>query len=103
MTTQALHPGIGGDSASQAELPPDRALRLARSRIDWRAARRAGHACCCPARPAVVAVMLPSAGRPDPTDLLLCGHHHRSSRQALEAAGALVLDLDGVPVTEGAA
>ena len=67
--------------------------------IDWHAARQAGRACCCPARPVVVAVMPPGAGRPHPTDLLLCGHHYRVSRQALAAAGATVLDLGGTPVT----
>ena len=36
-----------------------------------------GRACCCPARPLVVAVILPAAGRPHPTDLLLRGHHYR--------------------------
>ncbi|MGE5132223.1 MAG: hypothetical protein ACM32E_04840 [Gemmatimonadota bacterium] len=28
-------------------------------------------------------------------DLLLCGHHYRVSRRALDAAGALVLPLPG--------
>jgi len=63
--------------------------------IDWRAARRAARGCCCPARPVVIAVMPPAPGRPHPTDLLLCGHHYRVSRQALAAAGASVLNLDG--------
>jgi hypothetical protein len=39
----------------------------------------AERACCCPARPLVVAVMPPSPGRPYPMDLLLCGHHYRAS------------------------
>ena len=39
--------------------------------------------------------MPPAAGRPQPVDLLLCGHHYRVSRRALDAAGALVRCLPG--------
>jgi uncharacterized Zn-binding protein involved in type VI secretion len=67
--------------------------------VDLRAARRAGRSCCCPARPAVIAVMPPAPGRPHQTDLLLCGHHYRVCRQALAASGATVVDIDGIPVT----
>jgi hypothetical protein len=67
--------------------------------IDWRSARLAGRACCCSAKPAVIAVMPATASRPHPTDLLLCGHHYRASRRALDLAGARVLDLGGRPVT----
>lgn len=63
------------------------------------AIRRAGRSCCCSARPMVVALIPASPGRPHQTDLLLCGHHYRASRQALAAAGATVVDLDGMPVT----
>jgi hypothetical protein len=63
--------------------------------IDWRALRTASRACCCPARPVVVAVMPPAPGRSHPTDLLLCAHHYRASRAALDAAGAAVFDGDG--------
>jgi hypothetical protein len=52
-----------------------------------------GPACCCPAN-AVVRVVMPAiAARPHPTELLLCGHHYRVSRQALAAAGATVTEL----------
>jgi hypothetical protein len=54
----------------------------------------ASRACCCPARPAVVALMAPAPGRPHRTDLLLCRHHYRMSLQALTAAGAIILDPD---------
>ncbi|MFI5064227.1 MAG: hypothetical protein ACHP9Z_09650, partial [Streptosporangiales bacterium] len=37
--------------------------------------------------------------RPHPTDLLLCGHHYRASRHALEAAGAGIFSLDGASLT----
>jgi hypothetical protein len=67
--------------------------------IDWHSARLAARACCCSAKPAVIAVMPASASRPHPTDLLLCAHHYRASRHALDLAGARVLDLDGRPVT----
>jgi hypothetical protein len=56
-------------------------------------------ACCCPARPMVSVVMPPTASRPYPIDLLLCGHHYRVSRAALRAAGATVYDQAGRAVT----
>src|SRR6516164_10857185 len=62
---------------------------------DWRALAKASSACCCPAKPVVVAVMPPAPGRDHPTDLLLCGHHYRASRQALATAGAVVYDATG--------
>ena len=70
--------------------------------IDWRAVRRAERACCCPGRPVVITIMPPAAARPHPTDLLLCGHHHRMSREVLAAAGAIVMDLNRKPVRDGA-
>jgi hypothetical protein len=52
-------------------------------------------ACCCVAR-AVVRVVLPAApGRPHETELMLCGHHYRVSRDALAAARARVEELPG--------
>ena len=52
----------------------------------------AGRACCCPARPVVLVLVPPAPGRPNAADLLLCGHHYRASRVALEAVSAAVLD-----------
>jgi len=52
-------------------------------------------ACCCPAKPVVRVVMPPSATRDHATDLLLCGHHYRVSREALAAAHATVTELSG--------
>jgi hypothetical protein len=60
-------------------------------------AGRADRACCCPARALVQVVMPPAHGRPHRTDLLLCGHHYRISRQALAAAGAAVRELPWIP------
>jgi hypothetical protein len=67
--------------------------------IDWHALRTASRACCCPARPVVVVVMPAAPGRDHPTDLLLCAHHYRASRAALDAAGAAVFDGAGRRVT----
>ncbi len=41
-------------------------------------------------------------GRPHPTELLLCGHHYRASRQALAAADADIFSLDGARLSAGA-
>ncbi|HVB41701.1 MAG TPA: hypothetical protein VNF47_03205 [Streptosporangiaceae bacterium] len=65
------------------------------SRIDWDGLKNARRACCCPAVPAVIAVMPAAPGRAHKTDLLLCMHHLRASTDALRAAGASVFDLDG--------
>jgi hypothetical protein len=58
-------------------------------------------ACCCPARPAVTVVMPPTAGRPHPVDLLLCGHHFRVGQASLQAAGAVVYDKAGLLIMSG--
>jgi hypothetical protein len=55
-----------------------------------------GPACCCPAMPVVRVVMPPTPARPHPTDLLLCGHHYRVSRQKLAALNATAQKLPGV-------
>jgi hypothetical protein len=52
-------------------------------------------ACCCPAQPVVRAIMPPTPRRAHPVDLLLCGHHYRTSRHALIAAGASIYDMPG--------
>ncbi|HEX6453552.1 MAG TPA: hypothetical protein VF060_29315 [Trebonia sp.] len=49
--------------------------------------------CCCPSRPVVQVIMPPVPDRPHETDLLLCEHHFRFSRQALAAVGASVRRL----------
>jgi hypothetical protein len=69
----------------------------------WRALSLAERACCCSAKPAVVAIMPPAAGRRHATDLLLCGHHFRASRQSLTEAGAAVFDGIGRRVRPEAA
>jgi len=52
-------------------------------------------ACCCVARAVVRVVMPPTPGQPHETELLLCGHHYRVSRDALAAARARVEELPG--------
>ncbi len=49
-------------------------------------------ACCCPARPVIRVLIPPTSARPHSVDLLLCGHHYRTSRAALTAAGAVIID-----------
>ena len=49
-------------------------------------------ACCCPARPVVRILIPPASARPHSVDLLLCGHHYRTSCAALAAAGAVIMD-----------
>jgi len=62
----------------------------------------AGRACCCPAT-AVVRVVMPSTpARPHETELLLCGHHYRVSRQALAAAHATISMIAGSSGTSDA-
>lgn len=84
------------------DIPPrpchmDELLRVVRGeradprRDQWvRRVSAASRACCCPAPPAVVAIMPPRPGRYDPVDLLLCGHHYRAAQASLDAAGARI-------------
>lgn len=60
---------------------------------------RADRACCCPAHPLFVVLLPAVPGRPEPVDLLLCGHHYRAARASLTAAGAIVFDASGAIVT----
>jgi len=97
------HPSYYGRSqraAGNAD-PAAPAERVEPGAIYKPARRHCERACCCSARPAVVAVIPPGASRTAPTDLLLCGHHYRLSRPALAAKGAIVLDLDGYPLPAG--
>lgn len=87
--------------APTAEWPSLESFPALEGRVrDWSAEMSAAdRACCCPARP-VVAVVLPlSEERPDPIELLLCGHHYRAAREGLAEIGALVFDSGGKLVT----
>jgi hypothetical protein len=68
--------------------------------VDPRAIVRADRGCCCAAKPSVIVIMPPTPSRPHQTDLLLCWHHYRASRQALARAGAAVLAADGMAVAD---
>jgi hypothetical protein len=100
MTAKFMHP-----STSRRDIPPrvpHDPPGSASDSFDWGAALRADRGCCCIARPAVIVLMPPTADRPHQTDLLLCAHHYRMSKQALAAANATVLDLNGdlIPASE---
>ena len=90
MSARFFHPASGG-SALPARIHDDT--------IEARQAAAVGSACCCPARPVVRVIMPPTAIRPHRTELLLCGHHYRVSRQTLAAANATVTELPGISVS----
>ena len=80
--------GMPARSPGQVADPPDH----------WRSLlATADRACCCTAPPAVVVIVPPAPDRPKGTDLLLCRHHFRASRQQLDAIGAVGIDPDDVP------
>ncbi len=91
---QKLRPSQHTNAEAAAPGPPEVQL------VNWRAVRRAAHACCCMAGPVVVAVLPPAPGRQHRTEILLCGHHYRVSRPALAAARAVVVDMTGVPTAD---
>ncbi len=87
MSTRSSHPSAkNNDSAAIRTLDDRIASRDALAGL-------ADRACCCPATAKVRVIMPPTAARPHETDLLLCGHHYRVSRQALAAAHARVQEL----------
>jgi len=59
-------------------------------------ARRAD---CCIAAPAYRVVLPATTQRPEPAELLLCGHHTRSSLAALNSIRAGVFDAANRPIT----
>ncbi len=81
-----------GTAAASAPHPASEPA--AQSGTDWNSVfGEAERACCCSARPTVVAVFPPRLGRSRGVDLLLCGHHYRACRASLARAGAVVHDL----------
>lgn len=90
MNARFRHPSAQGNTAVQRPA----------SSVATAAAPPADHvsrACCCAARAVVRVVMPPTSARAHETDLLLCGHHYRVSRHALEAASATIGALPGTP------
>jgi hypothetical protein len=79
-------PSVAKDAQS-AYLPLDDAIPAREAPADL--------ACCCPAKAIVRVTMPPTQARPHETDLLLCGHHYRTSRAPLAAARAVVRALRG--------
>ena len=73
-------------------IPPDDALVASAYR---RILVQADRACCCSAKPSVLAIMPPSPSRPHRTELLLCMHHYRASSRGLSSAHALIIGADG--------
>ena len=74
---------LGGQAA---ETPPE-------DRTAWSRPHDLGdRACCCPAWPVVRVLVPPASARPHSVDLLLCGHHYRTSCAALAAAGAVIIN-----------
>lgn len=103
MRGHLLHRSAAGRGADAAGPGSGRAgwQRRGKMQIDLSAAMSADRACCCPAKPVVVAIIPPGPGRPRPGDLLLCGHHYRVSRQALAAQAVTVVDIeDGQPAED---
>ena len=101
MSVNFPHPsGARPDTAAAAaHSRPASPQRRSAPDVDLSAARRAGRSCCCSAKPLIIAFIPPAPGQPHQTDLLLCGHHYRASQQALAAAVATVVDLNGMPIT----
>jgi hypothetical protein len=102
MSLSFLHPG-GGAQAVAAQ-PSGAGVRQPRATptppVDLRVIVQADRACCCTAKPSVLVIMPPTPGRQHQTELLLCWHHYRASRQSLAAAGAIALGCDGDPVPD---
>ena len=92
INARVLHLAPGADGLptrpehDRIEQPPDTVI--------------ADRADCGPALPVVRVIMPPTPDRPHETDLLLCGHHYRVSRQALAQAHASVCRLSGPGGTE---
>ncbi len=91
MNARYLHPSARKNTAGAQRGSSDTAGSPAQ------AAGPVGGACCCPAKAVVRVTVPPTPARPRPTDLLLCGHHYRVSRDALAAASATVRGLPGTP------
>ncbi len=103
MPTNPEHPSYAGRASQLAAADQEsRAAEIQSAQlpdpvpgIDWQIVRQARRSCCCSAGPAAIAIMPARAGRQHPTELLLCMHHYRASREALAASQATVVTLSG--------
>jgi hypothetical protein len=86
MNARFLNPPARNDNATMR--PLDGTIPLHEALAD--------RACCCTARAMVQVIMPPTPARPHRTELPLCGHRYRASREALAAAGATVHQLPGI-------
>jgi hypothetical protein len=84
--------GRAGAPPDAERIPPDDGLVASAYRS---VLARADRACCCTAKPAVIAIMPPSPTRRKRVELLFCMHHYRASRVGLGEAGALIVGPDG--------
>jgi hypothetical protein len=103
MLMNILHRGVSIQIAGQPSVPTaDTPCATTEPEFRVQAALWSGRACCCPARPAVLVIMPSAAGRPQPTELLLCWHHYRASQRSLAAARAMASLADGRPAADAA-
>lgn len=86
------HPSVGGRSFTAGRWPTSRTAYAGGETDLEKRLDSADRACCCLAKPLVVAIIPPTADRPEPADLLLCGHHYTAYKDALEAVGATIHD-----------
>jgi hypothetical protein len=96
MWLNILHHGdsthVGGRFSAPVE---DMSYAVGAPEFNVQAALWSGRARCCPAKPAVLVIMPPASGRPQPTELLLCWYHYRASQRSLAAARAMASLADG--------
>lgn len=79
-------PPIGREAGEEFDFPLDDLL------LDTRATLELKRADCCPGR-AAFRIVFPPAGSASPRrELLLCAHHFRTGRAALERTAAAVFD-----------
>jgi hypothetical protein len=96
------HPSYQSRARRQEPAPADQHAAAEPVAVFTPVARHSDRACCCAALPAVIAVLPPSAGRPNVTELLLCGHHYRACLLLLATQGATILGIAGHPLTADA-
>jgi hypothetical protein len=95
------HPSYRGRLSRAATAAAERPATSEPATASANTRRYSVRACCCPAPPAVIAVMPARGARHAATDLLLCGHHYRASKVSLAAAGATILDMTGCELAGG--
>lgn len=112
MTALPPWSGTGNTEDMASRIPHERIARLTgktksmaqpeerRTPAPPRVPDLADRACCCPAKPAVVAVLPINGHDRQAVDIHLCLHHYRLSSTALTEADAVVFDGSGMPVED---